>query len=115
MSNEAHNALRRAYEQWKLGKFPRAGELDVEGANVDLAHDDSHVAGLCARFLESGSIDPHLVIQLNSSIEERLAKAARRYPDAAAEIEALRAYRDKVANLAGLLSKAASVPVVGLD
>ncbi len=109
---EAQRNLHRAYEQWKRGKFPRTGEINVDGANVDLAHDDSHVSGLCGRFLESGSIDPHLVIQLNSSIEQRLDVAARRHPESSEAIGALRAYRQKVLQLAELLSEAAGVPVV---
>lgn len=109
---EAQRYLQRAYEQWKRGKFPRIGDLDVNGANIDLAHDDSHVAGLCGRFLDTGSIDPHLVIQLNASIEQRLDQAARKYPESSEAIGALRAYRQKILQLAELLSVAAAVPVV---
>jgi len=112
MTDNSLAALRDAYGQWKRGKFPRSGELDLGGANVDLAHDDSHVAGLCRRFLEAGSIDPHLVIQLNATIEERLAAAARRLPEAQAEIAALREYWLRVVHLAELLGAACGAPVV---
>lgn len=110
--SDPNGPLRKAYEQWKLGKFPRVGDVNVEGANVDLAHDDGHVAGLCGRWLENGSIDPHLVIQLNDTIEPRLQRAEKRLPQAKAEIDSLRAYHARVIRLAETLSTAAGVPIV---
>jgi hypothetical protein len=106
----AVRSLKECYATLAGMNLPRTeGRLALGAADVDLFEEDSYLAGLVSTFLATDSV-PVDAIVLKSSIDEALA-AAEVLPGAEEVIERFKDYREKMRELALLLSRASGIPL----
>jgi hypothetical protein len=87
-----------------------SGTLDLADADIDLYEEDAYIAGLVEGFLTRASVKV-VVIQLDSSIDSRLEKAKAETSAAQVVLRDFKAYRQRVKELAMLLSQASGIPL----
>lgn len=97
-------AFRKAFRHFETRAFPRAGRLDLSDADIDLALEDTYLAGYCSSFLSHGRL-PETPVILDSSIDERL-KEARVESEADRQVQSsFLSYRAEMRQLAEALNR----------
>jgi hypothetical protein len=103
------NALVALIEQHRQMRIPRVVSSDALGdIDVDIAEEDAYLAGLLDQYTRARRVDAE-VIELNSSIDDRLRQAANMIDDAT--IARLQKYRSMMLELANRLSAATGIPL----
>jgi hypothetical protein len=104
--------LRRLFERYKSRPFPRVGRAlnPCDEVDVDLAEEDSYLAGLVETFLRSGRIDVKEIV-LDQTLDERVERASTDLGTDGEALRTLKDYRDEMWHLARALGGASGVPV----
>lgn len=103
--------LARRFRDYRALPTPRVrGRLDLTGAEIDLYEEDGYLAGLVSKFLSDSPLEVD-AIEIDRTIDSRLEQASTQSSAAQGLLWEFRLYRQRMRELAELLSQASGIPI----
>lgn len=111
LDRDGHDRLASLLEELHRSRSPRLhGTVDAADADVDLFEEEAYLVGLADRLLATGQLGA-TSLEIDASIDRRLAVAKPTNPRARRLLKDMLSYRARVLDLATALAQAAGVPL----